>query len=392
MEELQSRGAYNFLTGTNSFKHVYRSCQNVNENEGTSSQRKENNLLMENSNIQDVASTDLAKESREENTSYSPENTEDCDAGRTPAEPTTRLNQDLYSSFIPAQKVYSDRQLLKDQEVSQSIYEPLNIEVPVIEDSMIKIPKHLKVFVHPFGDVSDFPAPKRDQCGMLEYYLMDAASVLPVIALAPGPADSILDMCAAPGGKTLTMLQTLTTGNILANDISRSRLQRLGSILEYYCPNACTHVKKSQISGQKFDSPMFDKVLVDVPCSTDRHVLTSEENNLFKPGRINDRLQITNKQKELLLAGIKSCKPGGTVVYSTCSLAPTQNDGIIQAVFEDLWNTTKIDIAVENISWMSKAFSNTFRFFDNCRFGQLVLPTLRANFGPMYLCKIKRIN
>lgn len=91
-------------------------------------------------------------------------------------------------------------------------------------------------------------------------------------------------------------------------------------------------------------------------------------------------------------AGIKSCKPGGTVVYSTCSLAPTQNDGIIQAVFEDLWNTTKIDIAVENISWMSKVFNNTFRFFDSCRFGQLVLPTLKANFGPMYFCKIKRIN
>lgn len=169
-EELQSRGAYNFLTGANPLKHVYRQTPNGDETKETLLQRNESNRLMDSTNTRDVDSADPEIEAAKERASDSPENMEDNNIGRLPEEPMTRLNQDLYSSFVPAQKVYSDKQLLKDQEVSQNIYEPLNIEVPVIEDSMIRIPKHLKVFIHRLGDVSDFPAPKKDKSGLLGKY------------------------------------------------------------------------------------------------------------------------------------------------------------------------------------------------------------------------------
>lgn len=90
-------------------------------------------------------------------------------------------------------------------------------------------------------------------------------------------------------------------------------------------------------------------------------------------------------------AGIKSCKPGGSVVYSTCTLAAAQNDGVVQAAAEELWETSNIDIAVEDLSPLRTAFAPVFKFHSAVRLGQLVLPTLTSNFGPMYFCKLKRL-
>ena len=94
----------------------------------------------------------------------------------------------------------------------------------------------------------------------------------------------------------------------------------------------------------------------------------------------------------LIRSGIRNCKPGGTVVYSTCSLSPAQNDGVIQAAFEELWHSTKIDIVVEDTRNIAEHFHNVYSFHKKCRFGQLVLPNITSNFGPMYFCKIKRLN
>jgi len=91
-------------------------------------------------------------------------------------------------------------------------------------------------------------------------------------------------------------------------------------------------------------------------------------------------------------AGIRSCSVGGIVVYSTCSLSPVQNDGVVAATLEHIWHHTGIEVVIEDIRTSMKCFAPMFKFFDGCRYGNLVLPNLVSNFGPMYFCRIRRIS
>ncbi|XP_048766543.2 5-methylcytosine rRNA methyltransferase NSUN4-like isoform X2 [Ostrea edulis] len=312
--------------------------------------------------------------------------------GEEKIDPVVGKNTSLYD-FIPTKRIYSEKEILQQQIVTTSTFDDSLFEVPVkvIQEQVPELPDQLKFFVYEKGNVSDFPTPKLKHGNQLGYYLMDAASLLPVVTLDIQENDAVLDLCAAPGGKTLSMLQTLQTENLTCNDASKSRLSRLTDIMKWYLGHIPPSISITKRDGRSFTEPQYDKVLVDVPCNTDRHVLISEDNNLFKPGRVEERLALPTEQKELLVAGIQSCKPGGTVVYSTCTLSPAQNDGVIQAAMEHLWKETDIDSVVIDLSYIRPIFRDTFSFFPQTKFGQLIIPTLSSNFGPMYICKIKRI-
>eukprot|EP00079_Xenopus_tropicalis_P018744 XP_004920926.2 PREDICTED: 5-methylcytosine rRNA methyltransferase NSUN4-like [Xenopus tropicalis] len=103
------------------------------------------------------------------------------------------------------------------------------------------------------GDISRFPQSRSDSFGLLEYYLMDAASLLPVLALDVQHGHSVLDLCAAPGGKTLALLQTencLQQNIVAANDWSTSRSSRLHRVLRSYVPRAQRTEHKVYITSQ----------------------------------------------------------------------------------------------------------------------------------------------
>ncbi|KAK7107489.1 5-methylcytosine rRNA methyltransferase NSUN4-like [Littorina saxatilis] len=309
--------------------------------------------------------------------------------------PDAMYNSTDLQHFMPTQQVFSEREELRQAEFSQSTYQERPVSVSVLPGQHPSLPLSLRVMAFPRGDVSDFPMPKADAANLLNYYLLDGASILPVLALDLRPHDNVLDLCAAPGGKTLAMLQIIISqgGHLTSNDVSQSRLRRLKTVLKSYFPQdlLSEFATVTERTGLSFSNSVFSKVLVDVPCNTDRHVLLEDENNLFKPGRTKERLQMTTLQKDLLLAGIRSCKPGGSVVYSTCTLAAVQNDGVVQAAVEELWETSTIDVAVEDLSPLKEAFSSTFKFHSGTRLGQLVLPSLTSNFGPMYFCKLRRL-
>ncbi|XP_063405303.1 5-methylcytosine rRNA methyltransferase NSUN4-like [Mytilus trossulus] len=306
-------------------------------------------------------------------------------------DPIDEKNTSLYD-FMPTNKVYTQREFLHQELARQNTFEDTDFLVNVITEDIPRIPDTLKAYCYKRGNIDLFPEPSISRRNSkLGYYMMDAASMLPVIALDVQDNDNVLDMCSAPGGKMLTMLQYQHSGTLLCNDSSKSRLQRLTRTLHSYGNQTMIDkVTVNQDDGLTLNEPSYDKVLVDVPCTKDRHSALEDDNNIFKPGRMKERLQIPALQKHLLLSGIMSCVPGGSVVYSTCSLSPGQNDGVIQATLEHLWKETNIDISVVDLSYMQTLFKDTFNFYPSCRFGQLVLPNLRANFGPMFICKLHR--
>ncbi|NXK55155.1 NSUN4 methyltransferase, partial [Chauna torquata] len=196
------------------------------------------------------------------------------------------------------------------------------------------ISSNIKCYTFPRGDITRFRPAWPDTLGFLSYYLMDAASLLPVLALNVQPDDFVLDLCAAPGGKTLALLQTGACGHLAANDVSISRTKRLHQILNSYVPkNIRESVSVTSYDGRdwgELEGGTFHKVLVDVPCTTDRHSVMEESNNIFHRRRTKERQMLPMLQLQLLMAGILATKPGGEVVYSTCSLSQLQNEYVIE--------------------------------------------------------------
>ncbi|NXN72233.1 NSUN4 methyltransferase, partial [Himantopus himantopus] len=257
------------------------------------------------------------------------------------------------------------------------------------------ISSNIKCYTFPRGDITRFRPARPDALGLLDYYLMDAASLLPVLALNVQPDDCVLDLCAAPGGKTLALLQTGLCGHLAANDISISRTKRLYQILHSYVPREIREtVSVTSCDGRdwgQLEGGTFHKVLVDVPCTTDRHSVMEQDNNIFHRRRTKERQMLPMLQLQLLMAGILATKPGGEVVYSTCSLSPLQNEYVIERALEVAETQYNISIHVEDLSHFRTLFQDTFSFFSDCRLGELVLPHLTANFGPMYFCKLRRM-
>ena len=165
-----------------------------------------------------------------------------------------------------------------------------------------------------------------------KYMLQAASSFLPVMALAPQEHERILDMAAAPGGKT-TYISALmkNTGCVFANDANKSRskalvgnIHRLGARNTVVCSHDARHFPKI-IGG-------FDRVLLDAPCSgtgviaKDPSVKTNKNETDF--------LRLPHLQKQLLLAAIDSVdhgsRTGGYIVYSTCSITVEENECVVQ--------------------------------------------------------------
>ncbi|XP_010892100.1 5-methylcytosine rRNA methyltransferase NSUN4 [Esox lucius] len=257
---------------------------------------------------------------------------------------------------------------------------------------------NIKCLVFPRGDISRFKPSRPDKYGLLGYYLMDAASILPALALDVQEGHTVLDLCAAPGGKALALLQTQAIRFLCVNDISASRTLRLRRVLDRYVPKGLLAGDKLRITsfdGRKWgeiERDTFDRVLVDVPCTTDRHSVMEEENNIFNRARTKERQRLPQLQLELLLAGIQAACPGGVVLYSTCSLSQLQNWYVVDRAIHLAREELGISLQVADLRPLTQLFKDTFNFAPDLNLGQLVLPHLTANFGPIYMCKLQRLN
>jgi 16S rRNA (cytosine967-C5)-methyltransferase len=160
------------------------------------------------------------------------------------------------------------------------------------------------------------------------FYIQDPSTLLAVRELAPKPGETVLDLCAAPGGKTTFIGQLMQNqGQIIAQDIQPERLElvrenceRLGVTgvkLEATVPNLDLEAQNSK----------FDRVLVDAPCSNTG--VMRRRVDLRWRIRLEEIERLRTTQLELLRRAAVQLKPGGTLVYSTCSLEPEENEAVM---------------------------------------------------------------
>lgn len=187
------------------------------------------------------------------------------------------------------------------------------------------------------------------------YILQSPSSFLPVMALAPQPQEKILDMAAAPGGKTTYIAQLMkNTGILFANDSKVERLKALNANIQRLGIKNCV---VTNYDGRKIVNNIkgFDRVLLDSPCSG--LGVISRDPSIKAQKTYKEIIKLSHLQKELILAAVDCCNfkssTGGYIVYSTCSIAVEENEAVIDYVLRNRYVKlveTGIEVGEEGIS------------------------------------------
>jgi NOL1/NOP2/sun family putative RNA methylase len=161
------------------------------------------------------------------------------------------------------------------------------------------------------------------------FYAQGLESLLPVIVLDPRPEHRVLDLCAAPGGKTSQIAMHMNNqGTLWANEPVRQRTYKLKSVLRI----TGTRAAVSSVDGRRFRNPEhqggFDRILVDAPCSCEGRFLAGEPKS-FAYWSVRKIKEMSHKQKGLLLNASRLLAPGGVLVYATCTFAPEENEEVL---------------------------------------------------------------
>ncbi|CAK6965875.1 tRNA (cytosine(34)-C(5))-methyltransferase%2C mitochondrial [Scomber scombrus] len=279
-------------------------------------------------------------------------------------------------------------------------------------ESSLRLPcSSLQCYIHPYPVC--FPSQAHRPGQLKQYYLLNAASLLPVLALQVRDGEKVLDLCSAPGGKALAIMQCATPAFLCCNEPDPHRRDWLAKTLESFLPHSLTsRVIVSAQDGRSFgqsEEGTYDKVLVDAPCSNDRSWLYSSSGQQGEQ-RLKERARLPVLQAQLLRSALSAVRPGGVVVYSTCTLSSSENYAVVETVLndcpeaepEDLWE--EIAVPLSNCF----TFSPTHRGHEQTphkpslqsqygamstyhhRLGILVVPQPRKTWGPMFLSRIRR--
>ncbi|MDE1921337.1 MAG: RsmB/NOP family class I SAM-dependent RNA methyltransferase [Candidatus Omnitrophica bacterium] len=158
-------------------------------------------------------------------------------------------------------------------------------------------------------------------------YAQGLESILAVMVLDPRPGEHVLDMCAAPGSKTSQIAMLMNNqGTLKANEPVAQRVYKLKSVLRLTGARALL----SSVDGRRMrpEGEGFERVLVDAPCSCEGR-FTLDEPKSFAYWSVRKIKEMSHKQKGLLLNASRFLKPGGTMVYATCTFAPEENEEVV---------------------------------------------------------------
>lgn len=203
------------------------------------------------------------------------------------------------------------------------------------------------------------------------YYIQEPSAMTPASLLPVEPGDLVLDLCAAPGGKATELGAKLNgTGFLLANDISNSRAKALLKNLERFgIPNmAVASEPPEKLSGLLPET--FDKILVDAPCSGEG--MFHREPGMAACWREKGPEYYSALQRELILQAAKLLRPGGLMLYSTCTFSPEENEGTIRYLLEQRgdFSVVPIEDRYEKFSPGYEGFHDAVRIFPHCMDGE----------------------
>lgn len=242
----------------------------------------------------------------------------------------------------------------------------------------------------------------------LEKYFLDAASLCAALCLPLENAEKIADLCAAPGGKTLAIALSMNDdAKLFSNEKSAQRKSRLSKVVETCLPESI----RSRITTSCSDAATwctretesFDAILLDAPCSSERHVYNDDKYLAqWTPSRIRN---ISTEQWALLSSAFRLLKTNGFMIYATCAMNETENDGTLSKLIKKFPNAQ-----IVSFEKMKEAFSRNVESFkaqisikdnfsleeilqkaEKTKHGFHILPDKAHNSGPLFFSLIQKI-
>jgi 16S rRNA (cytosine1407-C5)-methyltransferase len=218
--------------------------------------------------------------------------------------------------------------------------------------------------------------------GLTRPYLLNYASVLAARSLRLPEEGLVLDACAAPGGKSLIIAALMGRKvHLLSNEFSRERRRRLEQVLDAHLDEETRRrVKVSGFDaaaqgGKKSEQGRFQALLLDVPCSSEAHVL-GKAGALAAWTAARPRF-LARRQWALLSAAFRLLAPGGSLVYATCALTEEENDGVVRRLREKYGSAAEPE-------------EPGFTEGEKTRYGRIILPDRSGGAGPMYVARFRK--
>lgn len=232
-------------------------------------------------------------------------------------------------------------------------------------------------------------------------YYLDRASIFAAYSLPLKNASRILDLCAAPGGKTLVLASLMEeNASLTANERSFERKCRLVKV----CGECLTEPLKPRVTVTCSDgalwcksmSECFDRILLDAPCSSERHVLNDKKYlSQWSPARIKT---LSMEQWALLSSAYRLLCRDGVLLYSTCALSQKENDSVAERLLKKFDDAEIVFLdsgwyqSCKNDAEILKACSEQFQFPspEKTQFGYHILPDTQNGAGPIYFSIIRK--